>query len=104
VELDPRQPLNELGLDSLMAVELRNAIAGALDRALPATLLFKHPALDGLTDFVMTQIGGDAPAGAAPAEPVKDAEAGAVESLSDDAARDLLARELASLESWAEET
>ena len=33
-----------------MAVELRNAIASALERTLPATLLFKHPALEGLSD------------------------------------------------------
>jgi acyl carrier protein len=104
VELDPRQPLNELGLDSLMAVELRNAIAGALERTLPATLLFKHPTLEGLSDFVMGQIGGDAQAPqraepAAEAEPKGDADAAAVAGMSDEEARDLLARELESLES-----
>ncbi|HET7695305.1 MAG TPA: type I polyketide synthase [Vicinamibacterales bacterium] len=104
VELDPRQPLSELGLDSLMAVELRNAIAAALDRTLPATLLFKHPTLEGLSEFVIAQVGGEPPAAAAaPPADVKDKEADAVHDLSDDAARDLLAKELASLESWTAE-
>ena len=95
VKLDPRQPLSEVGLDSLMAVELRNVIAGALDRTLPATLLFKHPALEGLTDFVMTEIGGDAGAPAAGA--VKDAEVEALAEMSDEEARTLLAQELGAL-------
>jgi hypothetical protein len=90
-----------------MAVELRNAIAGALEKTLPATLLFKHPTLEGLTEFVMGHVGGDAqaaqPGAAAQAEgPQTDADADAVADLSDEEARDLLAREL---ESWtAEET
>jgi acyl carrier protein len=98
VELDARQPLSELGLDSLMAVELRNAIAGSLDRTLPATLLFKHPALDGLTDFVMTQVGdgqvSDGQVSTASTDDVKDAEADALAALSDEEAKALLAREL----------
>lgn len=50
--IDPRQPLSELGLDSLMAVELRNSLGGALGRSLPATLLFDHPTLEGLAGFL----------------------------------------------------
>jgi short-subunit dehydrogenase/acyl carrier protein len=97
IELDPRQPLSELGLDSLMAVELRNAIAGALDRTLPATLLFKHPALEGLTDFLMTQIGGDSPVSTPVPEAVQDTEADRLAAMSDEEAKALLAQELESL-------
>ncbi|MGZ4806479.1 MAG: SDR family NAD(P)-dependent oxidoreductase, partial [Ilumatobacteraceae bacterium] len=42
VAIATRQPFQELGLDSLMAVELRNAVGRAVGRPQPATLLFDH--------------------------------------------------------------
>jgi acyl transferase domain-containing protein/NADPH:quinone reductase-like Zn-dependent oxidoreductase/NADP-dependent 3-hydroxy acid dehydrogenase YdfG len=54
--LDPRRPLQELGLDSLMSVELRNALATSLGRYLSPTLLFDYPTLESLTHYLAKDI------------------------------------------------
>lgn len=50
--LDERQPLTMVGLDSLMAIEFRNRLAGSIQRSLSATLLFDHPTLGDLASFL----------------------------------------------------
>ena len=54
--LDPRRPLHELGLDSLMSVELRNALATSLGRSLSATLLFDYPTVESLTHYLAKKV------------------------------------------------
>ncbi|HEX4436662.1 MAG TPA: benzoate-CoA ligase family protein [Solirubrobacteraceae bacterium] len=41
--IDPDREFVALGIDSLMAVELRNRLAAAIDRPLPSTIVFDHP-------------------------------------------------------------
>ena len=42
-----------MGLDSLMAVELRNAVSDAVATPLPATLLFDYPFVTAIAAFLM---------------------------------------------------
>ncbi len=52
--IDERQSLLKMGLDSLMAVELRNQLAEALRQPLPATVLFDYPSSSGLADMILS--------------------------------------------------
>ena len=55
--LDPSHPLNlqtpfsDLGLDSLMAVELRNALAAGMGRSLQTSLVYDYPTIEKLTKY-----------------------------------------------------
>nr|WP_246357067.1 non-ribosomal peptide synthetase/type I polyketide synthase [Pyxidicoccus fallax] len=50
------RPMQELGLDSLMAVELRNALGRRVGASLPATLAFDYPTVDALTQWLLQDI------------------------------------------------
>ena len=50
--LDERQPLLRIGMDSLMTVEFRNRLVAVLGRPLSATLVFDHPTIGALADFL----------------------------------------------------
>jgi acyl transferase domain-containing protein/acyl carrier protein len=56
--VDPRQPLSELGLDSLMAVELRNVLGTSMGETLPATLLFDYPTVETLASYLYAKVTG----------------------------------------------
>ncbi|MEP7311426.1 MAG: type I polyketide synthase [Pseudomonadota bacterium] len=55
-ELDINEPLRQMGLDSLMAVELRNNLGGAAGQVLPATVTFDHPSVAALVDYLATVV------------------------------------------------
>ncbi|MBN9373331.1 MULTISPECIES: type I polyketide synthase [unclassified Hydrogenophaga] len=70
-DLDVTEPLRQLGLDSLMAVELRNRLGQAVGRTLPATLTFDHPSVAALTEHLAREVFADLmPAAGAPAPQV----------------------------------
>jgi len=48
----PDQPLMASGLDSLGAVELRNALQSRLAIELPSTLVFDYPSIDAMAGFI----------------------------------------------------
>jgi len=55
------RPLQDLGLDSLMAVELRGALARRFAADLPATLAFDHPTIAALAQWLLTRVLAAAP-------------------------------------------
>lgn len=59
-ELAAQKPLRELGLDSLMSVELRNELARAFSVRLPATLLYNYSTLDALAEQLLSLIDAEA--------------------------------------------
>ncbi len=50
---------NEMGMTSLMVVELRNRLESTVGCRLPATVLFNYPTVEGLTDYVCRSLGLD---------------------------------------------
>jgi myxalamid-type polyketide synthase MxaE and MxaD len=94
--LDPRSPLGSYGLNSLMAMELRNRIENDLGLPLSATALWNYPSLVALAEHLLSRLVPEAAPPASPQSDRDDADADAqpepgsdlldVQSLSDDEA------------------
>ena len=54
--IDPDTGFFDLGLDSLMAVELADRLRGGVGRSLPATIAFDHPTLSALSTWLLTEL------------------------------------------------
>ncbi|MFY0568050.1 type I polyketide synthase [Archangium lansingense] len=100
--IDPQEPLGNLGLDSLMSLEIRNRLEASLGLRLPATLVWRYPTVAALVEHLaerlqlpITNKAEQQPqdeAAALEAEIVNN-----VKQLSDEEAEALLAEKLAAL-------
>jgi acyl carrier protein len=99
-ELREDQPLNDVGLDSLMAIELRGALSASVGRTLPSTLLFDHPTIGAVVAYLVQNMSGET--GTVAATPANDNFSDeAVDRLvlmSDDEAEALLLRQLEAMD------
>ncbi|HEX6873302.1 MAG TPA: beta-ketoacyl reductase, partial [Micromonosporaceae bacterium] len=58
-EVDPRRPLIEMGIDSVMTVRIRRALERRFRLPLPATLFWDRPTIDAIAALLAQRIGGD---------------------------------------------
>jgi acyl transferase domain-containing protein/acyl carrier protein len=52
-DVDTRRVFIAMGVDSLIAVDLRNRLESDLKRALPVTLVFDHPTIEAIADHLL---------------------------------------------------
>jgi acyl carrier protein len=107
LRLDPNEPfdrrarLMDLGVDSLMAVELRSRLSSGLGLAqtLPATLIFDYPTVEAIARYLLSEV---LTFDEVPAVPSASAESTAanvddIEDLSDEEVAALLLKKLKTL-------
>lgn len=93
-EVDQSVGLFELGMDSLMSIELKRRLEQRFGRSLPSTLTFNYPTVRALADFLAPQLGvqPSGPSGGAGSVAARDAR----QDLSEIELEGLLARALES--------
>jgi myxalamid-type polyketide synthase MxaB len=97
-QIDHQLGLTDIGMDSLMAVELSNRLESSLGQKLPSTLAFEHPTVFALADYLVTEILALPPDnGESDEQNVDELQVAIrtdVEKLSEDEAEDSLLKEL----------
>lgn len=97
-EIDPFRGFFDVGMDSIMAVELRGRLETVLESRLPATLVFEHPSVMELASFLEELLCGSREVPALEAATGAGADPPAeLAALSDAEVAALLERELAAL-------
>lgn len=100
---DTRRGFFDLGMDSLMALDLKNRLQDGFGVTLRATVVFNYSTVDALADFLDTQFGGDAavrsarPSGSSTSS-ASSATPDAINALSDEETLRLLEQQLASID------
>jgi acyl transferase domain-containing protein/aryl carrier-like protein len=56
--IEPTLTFNEIGFDSLIAIELRNRLSSMVGVKLPTTVLFDYPTAAALIDYLLTEMRG----------------------------------------------
>ncbi len=99
--LDRRARLMDIGVDSLMAVELRSRLSGGLGltQNLSATLIFDYPTVEAIAEYLLRDVLKLAEATPTPSTPIKAAatNSGDIEEMSDDEVAALLLKKLRTL-------
>ena len=54
--VDPHKPLKELGMDSLMTIELAKVLSSDVARPVAATMLFTHPTVSAMASFLLDEL------------------------------------------------
>jgi malonyl CoA-acyl carrier protein transacylase len=91
----------DMGMDSLMAVELKARLEKSLATPLPATLVIEAPTLNSLAQYLAQEVLGwhSLPVASAKDQPEDEALLTEIEQLADESVDELLQQELAELES-----
>ncbi len=103
-QVERKRRLTDLGIDSLMAIEFSGRLTKALhlEKPLPSTLVFDHPTLDALADYLEREVLRFTPAAETaesktgePAAPVaNDARMDEIDQLSDEEVEALLLKKV----------
>ena len=54
--IDPQLGFFDMGMDSLMTLELKNRLQGSLGQTLPSTLLFEYPTVEALAGYLIDEV------------------------------------------------
>jgi phthiocerol/phenolphthiocerol synthesis type-I polyketide synthase C len=102
-QLDLRQGFSSIGIDSLMAIELKTRLQTSFGLNLPNTLAFEYPNIEALANFFSSQLSerwhlngnGNQPS-------IRSVQPDAIEDLSEDELASLLAKKLEVMSNSAE--